>query len=152
VSAADGAPVLGLDPGTRKCGIAVLATAGGTPAALEIVSFDTFDERVGALVEMHGVRAIALGGGTHTYAVAKRLGSFAVPISVVDERDTTYLARARYFRMNPPTGWRRFVPRGMLLPPRPIDDFAALLIAERYLEYEASAAPKGVWVRPLASP
>jgi hypothetical protein len=35
--------------------------------------------------------------------------------------------------MHPPRGWRRFVPRGMLLPPRPIDDFAALLIAERLL-------------------
>src|SRR5690348_17457373 len=118
------------------------------PAALEIVSFDDFAERVGFLVAAHAVRAIALGGGTHTAAVKNRLADLALPIAVVDERDTTYLARARYFRMHPPKGWRRFVPRGMLLPPRPIDDFAALLIAERYLEYEASAAPTGVWVRP----
>jgi RNase H-fold protein (predicted Holliday junction resolvase) len=148
VSVDSAAPILGLDPGTRKCGLAVLATPGGTPVALEIVSFDDFVERVGFLVAAHAVRAIALGGGTHTAAVKNRLADLALPIAVVDERDTTYLARARYFRMHPPTGWRRFVPRGMLLPPRPIDDFAALLIAERYLEYEASAAAPGVWVRP----
>ena len=56
---------------------------------------------------------------------------------MVDERATTLLARRRYFDANPPRGWKRLVPRGMLLPPRPIDDFAAVLIAERLLEREA---------------
>jgi RNase H-fold protein (predicted Holliday junction resolvase) len=56
-----------------------------------------------------------------------------LPIALVDERETTLLARTRYFAAHPPTGWRRFVPRGMLLPPEPIDDFAAVLIAERFL-------------------
>jgi len=55
-------------------------------------------------------------------------------VELVDERETTLLARARYFADHPPRGWRRLVPRGMLLPPRPIDDYAALLIAERYLK------------------
>jgi len=50
--------------------------------------------------------------------------------------ETTIRARARYFAANPPRGWRRIVPRGMLLPPRPIDDFAAVLIAERFLAGE----------------
>jgi hypothetical protein len=59
---------------------------------------------------------------------------------VVDERETTLRARARYFQAHPPRGWKRLVPRGMLLPPCPIDDFAALLIAERFLEREKSAA------------
>ena len=131
-------PVLGVDPGTRKCGVAVVAATGAPPLALEIVPFDAFTARIGELVAGHGVRAIALGGGTHTSAVAACLDGIALPVAVIDERNTTYLARARYFTANPPRGWRRLVPRGMLLPPRPIDDFAALLIAERYLEIEAS--------------
>jgi RNase H-fold protein (predicted Holliday junction resolvase) len=130
------APVLGVDPGTHKCGIAVLARVDAPALALEIVRLGEFAARVAELVQSHGVRAIALGGGTHTNAVAACLGGVALPIAIVDERDTTYLARERYFRAHPPTGWRRFVPRGMLLPPRPIDDFAALLIAERYLQLE----------------
>jgi len=59
--------------------------------------------------------------------------SFGLPIELVDERETTLLARARFFVDHPPRGWRRLVPRGMLLPDRPIDDYAALLIAQRYL-------------------
>ncbi|MBV9647951.1 MAG: pre-16S rRNA-processing nuclease YqgF [Candidatus Eremiobacteraeota bacterium] len=137
-AARDGsAPILGIDPGTRKCGMAVVVLPGVPPLALEIVPFSEFEQRVSELIASHGVRAVALGGGTHTAAVAASLGTLTVPLAIVDERDTTYLARERYFRAHPPKGWRRFVPRGMLLPPRPIDDFAALLIAERFLEREA---------------
>jgi RNase H-fold protein (predicted Holliday junction resolvase) len=82
------------------------------------------------------LRAIALGGGTHADAVAAVVGGLGLPVRLIDERETTLLARRRYFSANPPRGWRRFVPRGMLLPPRPIDDFAALLIAERLLDIE----------------
>lgn len=64
---------------------------------------------------------MALGQGTHAAEVAAILGGLGAQVRLVDERDTTYLARARYFADNPPRGWRRLVPLGMLLPPRPID-------------------------------
>jgi RNase H-fold protein (predicted Holliday junction resolvase) len=128
-----GGPVLGIDPGTRKCGLAVVAAPLAPPLALEVVAFDAFRGRVDLLVAQHAVRAVALGGGTHTAAAAAALAGIDVPVYVVDEHETTLLARARYFRAFPPAGWRRLIPRGMLLPPRPIDDFAALLIAERFL-------------------
>jgi RNase H-fold protein (predicted Holliday junction resolvase) len=129
-------PILGIDPGTRKCGIAVIAAQAAVPLALEIIPFERFQGRIEELVKAYDVRAIALGGGTHTVQVASMLAGLGLPVGVVNEQATTLLARARYFDANPPRGWRRFVPRGMLLPPRPIDDYAALLIAERFLESE----------------
>jgi RNase H-fold protein (predicted Holliday junction resolvase) len=132
-------PVLGIDPGTRKCGIAVITGLASVPLALEVVPFDEFAERIVSLVATYRVRAIALGGGTHTSEVAAMVAGLGLPVGVVNERETTLLARSRYFAANPPRGWRRLVPRGMLLPPRPIDDYAALLIAERFLESEQTA-------------
>jgi RNase H-fold protein (predicted Holliday junction resolvase) len=137
------APVLGIDPGTRKVGIAVVAGRVGAPLCLAVVALEAFGERAAELIGQFGVRAIALGGGTHTAQVAALLASHGLPIAIVDERETTLRARARYFEVNPPRGWRRLIPRGMLLPPRPIDDFAALLIAERFLENESSARLAG---------
>jgi RNase H-fold protein (predicted Holliday junction resolvase) len=90
-------------------------------------------ERVRTILPVHGVAAIALGSGTNASEVRALIGEIGLPIALVDERETTLRARARYFAAHPPTGWRRLVPLGMLLPPRPIDDFAAVLIAERYL-------------------
>lgn len=128
--------VLGVDPGTRKCGYAVVGESPGPPLALGIVPTERLVETLQELVARFPVRAVALGGGTHTAPVGEMLAALGLPVNIVDERETTLLARQRYFAANPPRGWRRLVPRGMLLPPRPIDDFAALLIAERLLESE----------------
>ena len=130
--------VLGIDPGTRKCGYALVGVPGDAPVELGIVPTERLGETARDLAQRYAVRAIALGGGTHASPVREMLEGLGVPIHVVDERETTLLARRRYFVAHPPRGWRRLVPAGMLLPPRPIDDFAAVLIAERLIERDRS--------------
>ena len=125
--------ILGIDPGTRKCGYAVVAALGEAPLELGIVATESLPETLLALRGRFALRAVALGGGTHARVVEPLAAVLGIPVEIVDERETTLLARRRYFAAHPPRGWRRLVPAGMLLPPRPIDDFAALLIAERLL-------------------
>ena len=52
---------------------------------------------------------------------------------LVDEYRTTDEAKAAYWTAHPPRGWRRLIPRGMLVPPVPVDDFVAVILAQRYL-------------------
>jgi RNase H-fold protein (predicted Holliday junction resolvase) len=131
-------PVLGIDPGTRKCGYAIVSACGVAPLEIGIVPTERLEGTLTDLAGRFALRVVALGGGTHASVVEPLLARLGVPIEIVDERGTTLLARRRYFAANPPRGWRRFVPRGMLLPPRPIDDYAAVLIAERLLERPVS--------------
>ena len=126
--------ILGIDPGTRKCGYALLPGAGAKPVAIGIVATPDLPALLEQLVAQYPIQMVALGSGTYAPPVAAVLAASGLPVRIVDERETTLRARARYFADCPPRGWRRLVPRGMLLPPRPIDDYAALLIAERYLE------------------
>jgi hypothetical protein len=65
------------------------------------------------------------------------LEPLGVPVHIIDETDTTYRARALYFAEHPPRGWRRLLPLGLQVPPGPIDDYAAMLIARRYLARRA---------------
>lgn len=132
--------ILGIDPGTRKCGYAVITTSGEAPATIGIVDTASLGGIVTELLMQYPIAAIALGSGTHAPPVAAELAACGVPVHIVDEYETTLRARARYFDDHPPRGWKRWVPRGMLLPPRPIDDYAALLIAERFV---AAASPAG---------
>lgn len=125
--------VLGIDPGTRKVGYAIAVDAESPAAALGIEPIETLLERLRPLLALHPIRAVALGGGTNAGVLAERLKALDVPIHIIDETDTTYRARALYFEENPPRGWRRLIPLGLQLPPRPIDDYAALLIARRYI-------------------
>lgn len=125
--------ILGIDPGTRKVGWALAQDEQSAPIALGIEPIERLMGRVGPLLEAHPIRAVALGAGTNANVLADILASLGVPVHLIDETDTTYRARALYFEHNPPRGWRRWIPLGLQLPPRPIDDYAALLIARRYI-------------------
>ena len=126
--------ILGLDPGTRKCGFAVVTGIDAPPLALGIVPLETLAARLTEVLAATPVALAAIGRGTNAAVVADVVRGLGLPVELVDERETSLLARARFFRDHPPRGWRRLVPRGMLLPDRPIDDYAALLIAERFLK------------------
>lgn len=125
--------LLGVDPGTRKCGFAVVETLGAPPLALGITPLDEFRAKLDALRAAWTIEMVAIGHGTNASVVSAAVRDAGLPFALVDERETTLQARARFFVDHPPRGWRRLIPRGMLLPDRPIDDYAALLIAERYL-------------------
>ncbi|HKU68337.1 MAG TPA: hypothetical protein VJP85_11230 [Candidatus Baltobacteraceae bacterium] len=125
--------VLGIDPGTRKVGFALVSDVQSPAIARGIEPLETLLSRVGALVDLHPVSAVALGSGTNAALLARMLEPLGVPVHVIDETDTTYRARALYFSEHPPRGWRRLVPLGLQVPPGPIDDYAAMLIARRYL-------------------
>lgn len=125
--------LLGVDPGTRKCGFAVVERAGAPPLELGIAPLDDFADRLAGLRATYPLEFVAVGRGTNAALVAAMVAASGLTYALVDEYETTLRARARFFDDHPPRGWKRFVPRGMLLPDRPIDDYAALLIAERYL-------------------
>ena len=125
--------ILGIDPGTRKCGFAVVERLDAPPVELGIAPLAAFRERLAALAGAYAIERVAIGCGTNAAEIVDAVRAAGLAFELVDERETTIRARARFFDDHPPRGWRRLIPRGMLLPDRPIDDYAALLIAERYL-------------------
>jgi RNase H-fold protein (predicted Holliday junction resolvase) len=124
--------ILGVDPGTRKVGFAVLDGQGETQD-LGIELIDDFLGRVRGLIGRWAFSAIAIGTGTNARKLGEELAALGIPVIYVDERETTLKARSLYFADHPPKGWRRLIPLGMQVPPRPIDDYAAVLIARRFL-------------------
>ncbi len=126
--------LLSLDPGSDKCGYAVVRYD------LSIV-----DKGVVYLAELHRTLqrlcvkplpdVIVLGSGTAASAVSDLIKDLdlGIPVRVGEERNSTREARDRYFQDHPPTGLWRLVPLGLQIPPVPVDDYAALIIAERYI-------------------
>ena len=130
--------VLGIDPGRSKAGYALLEASGDRRGSgIEPIAAA---RRLEALVTEHRDRAIALGRGT-TGQGRRAAAQAGLPIHLVDEYETTRWARSLYFTEHPPRGWRRLVPIGLQLPPRPIDDYAAILIARRFLAERQTAEP-----------
>ena len=125
--------ILAIDPGREKCGLAVVSQAGVLHH--EVVAREMLVETAAALTELHSVDRIIVGAGTAgrqvLRAIVERIS--AIPVELVDETLSSRRARNRFFEENPPRGLRRLIPRGLLTPSRPYDDYAAIILGEDHL-------------------
>lgn len=127
---------LSIDPGSSKCGTAVVRLAGKNKVELlesKVVQADDLLNYIGELITRSAFDFVILGNGTRSRPIqdAIREAYPALGMLVVDEKDTTQEARARYWEHNPRRGWRRFLPASLQTPPVPFDDYVALILAER---------------------
>jgi RNase H-fold protein (predicted Holliday junction resolvase) len=131
--------VLAIDPGREKCGVAVVEQdANNTLKVLwhAVVSRLELEVQLASLLDIHQPDAMVLGHATSSQALHKVLSSQWPhwSVHVVEETNSTLEARALYWEAHPPQGWRRMVPLSLQVPPVPIDDWAAVVLARRYLK------------------
>ena len=129
--------VMGIDQGSSKCGIAVVEDQqdGIRIMFRGVVPTDDIADRVRAVHEEFEPELIVVGDGTRSKPIQALIRE-ALPgrsMLIVDERDTSIRARERYWVENPRRWWRRFLPSTLLTPPDPVDDYVAVIIAERVL-------------------
>ena len=128
---------LGIDPGRSKTGLALVDGAGQI-VALHIAMTESIDQELQAFVAADKLCGIVMGDGTNN----KRIGDAVrrvfpkAPLALVGEAHSTEEARALYWQVKPPTGWRRLVPLGFLVPPEPLDAYAAVVQVRRWLSQQ----------------
>ena len=130
--------VLAIDPGTSKCGMALVKRNSANELELVWRAIAPSGDLAAHVDEAHKVSPFSLviiGGGTSGQNVVHRVREHipSMGILVVDEKDTTMQARERYWTHHKRRGWRRFLPSTMQVPPEPVDDFVAMILAERVL-------------------
>lgn len=135
-----GKKVLAIDPGSGKCGVAVVQRVEKG----EVILFravcdvaDVIDTVIRANSEFKP-ELVVVGNGTNSKAVQSKVRE-ALPgcaMLILDEHDTSMRARERYWQHTPRRGWRRLLPSTMQVPPVPIDDFVAVILAERALSVD----------------
>ncbi len=129
--------ILAIDPGTAKCGIAVVKKGTSLETLhREIALSEEVNARVVALIPLHGVSVVLVGNATGGKVLARTLRGILpaeILLHTVPEAHTSERARARYNQENPPRGWHRLLPSGLRTPPEPYDDYAALILAEDWL-------------------
>ena len=125
---------LGIDPGRSKTGLALL-DAEGNIVQLAIAKTDNFAEELRKFVDGRPLAQVVMGNGTNHEAIGKEVREVFphAPLALVGEAHSTEEARSLYWRVNPPKGWRRLVPLGLLVPPEPLDAYAAVVQVRRWL-------------------
>jgi RNase H-fold protein (predicted Holliday junction resolvase) len=125
--------ILSLDPGKDKCGLAIVSDTLKVKLRKVIKTTEVVKE-VEEAVTSHQPQKILIGSGTFSRKIRETLKNVHahIPREVVDEKYSTEQARRRFFRENPPRGLWRLIPTSLQVPKEPVDDYAAVVLAEKY--------------------
>ena len=127
--------IVAIDPGREKCGVAVV-TLQGEVLLRRIFGRADLVSAIAPILKLHAIETLVVGDSTGSKQLVTELTARfpQTAIAVVDETHSTLAARAIYWKAHPPSGWRRIVPLSLQNPPVAIDDYAAVVLALRYLE------------------
>ena len=142
---------IGLDPGRSKCGLVRSEQTTGQIEVAAVLSPEECFKQIAIWRERPGLEGVVLGDGTGSKHWQRQLSDLGLAVQVIPEAGPTLAARARYWQLEPPRGWRRLLPEGLRLPPRDYDDVVAQLLLERHWGTELRREPGLVVLRQLAA-
>jgi len=126
--------ILAIDPGKYKCGLALL-DENGRIVAKKVAASKGISGEVERLLSGQTAVTIVIGDSKFGKEVEKELSGLPARANLIfiSEKDSTRLAREQYWRENPPAGLMKLIPTSFRFPPVPVDDLAAVILGERYL-------------------
>lgn len=129
--------IISIDPGREKCGIAAVHKQKGILNKC-IIKTPSLASIIEEWVTKYQTKIVIMGNGTSSKEAKILLENIKIngellSVMLVDEYRTTDEGRRRYWQENPPQGLRRLIPVTMQTPPHPVDDYVAVILAERYL-------------------
>lgn len=127
--------IIGIDPGRSKCGVALL-----TPALVleerDIIPTDQLPDYIQQKQVSYQNQLIILGGGTSSTRVEELIReqiNSDIEVRIINEARTTVEAEKRYIRENYPLPLRCLNRLFSWRPSRPVDDYAAQILVEKYI-------------------
>lgn len=101
----------------------------------KIIAREKIEEMVQGVWSDYPEVILILGDGTSSQEMKRELVDWGFPVEsifLVDESYSTLEGRALYYQENPPRGWRGLLPVSLQRPVRPIDDYAARILLQRF--------------------
>lgn len=129
--------IVAVDPGREKCGLAVL-TRSGQVLTKAVVTPDLVPRAIAEALQERDAEVLVIGDRTAREDLISIIGDsligrFRKGVVEVDEHLSSLEGRRRYLNDHPPRGLKRLIPPGLRVPAEPFDDYAAVVLAERYL-------------------
>jgi len=125
--------ILAIDPGSHKCGLAVIN--GNAILDRAVVPVADLSGTIKTFQSKHLIDLVVIGSGTQSQKVKNDLENpeLKLPTVFMPEKNTTLRARELYWKLNPPKGLWKLIPTSLRFPPVPVDDLAAVIIGREFL-------------------
>jgi RNase H-fold protein (predicted Holliday junction resolvase) len=130
--------ILSIDPGREKSGIAIVDEKLRV-YKMGIVPSDDVLEYIKDSSNTYKIDIYIMGNGTGSGELKERLERETdYNIILVEEAYTSLEAEKKYWNEHPPRGLKRLLIFLRWKPPVAVDDYAALVLAERYLKLKGT--------------
>ena len=134
--------VIGIDPGISKCGVIVADIKEKKVYEAIVINSSLLLEYVKKKSHNEKNLQFLIGNGTSCKNYIKDLNQLGSSLTIVEEKNSTYRAKQRYFEIFPITGIKCFLPREIFILNKNLDALAALIIVEDYLQVKFDISEK----------
>ena len=124
---------ISIDPGKFKCGLIFADFKSKRVLQAIVIESRYLVTNIKSFIEKDRKIIVLMGNGTTSKNHAKSLSFLENNLTMVEEKNTTYRSKQRYFEIFPIQGFKRFLPRDIFLKNINLDAISALVILEDYL-------------------
>ncbi len=124
---------ISIDPGKYKCGLIIADFKSKRVLKAIVIESRYLVQHIKTFIENDVNIKVLIGNGTTSNYHVKLLSFLGNNLTIVEEKNTTFRSKERYFESFPIKGIKRFLPRDVFLQNINLDAISALVILEDYL-------------------
>ena len=126
--------VISIDPGKCKCGLVLIDINKKKDDQAVVLNTELLQKYLKNLKSVGNISKIIIGNGTKSSEIKEKLVFLKKEIITVEEKNTTYRAKERYFELFPISGLKFLIPREVFILNKNLDAISALIISEDYYD------------------
>ena len=138
--------LISIDPGKYKCGLVLVDISKKKIDQAIVLKTKFLPNYVKNLKSIQNISKVIVGNGTTSKENIEKLKFIKKDIIIVEEKNTTYRAKKRFFELFPITGLKFLIPREVFILNKNLDAISALIILEDYCN-EKFTLPKDIDIK-----
>ena len=127
---------ISIDPGKCKCGLVLADLYQKRVDQAVVLNTKFLPQYVETLNSTENISKVIIGNGTTSKQNIEKLEFIKKDLIIVEERNSTFRAKKRYFELFPIRGLKIFLPKEIFILNKNLDAVSALIILEDYCNYK----------------
>ena len=124
--------LISIDPGKCKCGLVLADLYQKRVDQAVVLNTSFLPQYVESLNSTENISKVIIGNGTTSRQNIEKLKFLKKELIVVEEKNTTFRAKKRYFELFPIRGLKNLLPKEIFIINKNLDAVSALIILEDY--------------------
>ena len=128
--------LISIDPGKCKCGLVLVDLHQKKVDQALVLNTEFLPNYVKSLRSSENISKVIIGNGTTSRQNIEKLEFLKNDLIIVEEKNTTFRAKKRYFELFPIRGIKTFLPKEIFILNKNLDAVSALIILEDYCSHK----------------